>query len=43
MRAHWDDILVEKSAEDPLFKKVADSYLNFRKTYSLWKKLQTLP
>ncbi len=43
MRVHWDDILVEKSAEDPLFKKVADSYLNFRKTYSLWKKLQTLP
>ena len=43
MRAHWDDIIVEKSAKDPLFKKVADSYLNFRKTYSLWKKLQTLP
>ncbi len=43
MRAHWDDILVEKSADDPLFKKVADSYLGFRKTYSLWKDLQTLP
>ena len=43
LRAHWDDILAEKSAEDPLFKKVADSYLGFRKTYSLWKDLQTLP
>ncbi len=43
MRAHWDDIMAEKSAADPLFKKVADSYLGFRKTYSLWKELQRLP
>lgn len=42
MRANWEEVLAEKSAEDPLFKKVADSYLGFRKTYKLWTELQTV-
>jgi TRAP-type mannitol/chloroaromatic compound transport system substrate-binding protein len=29
-------VLAEESAKDPLFKKVADSYLAWRKTYRSW-------
>ena len=29
----WDEVLAEQSAADPTFKKVADSYLAFRKVY----------
>ncbi len=38
----WLEVLEEKSAEDPLFKRVADHYLNFRKGYKLWGDAQAL-
>ena len=39
----WTEVVAEKSAEDALFKKVADSYFGFRKSYKQWKDLQTMP
>ena len=38
----WLDVLKEEAAKDPLFKKVADNYLEFRKTYKLWGDAQSL-
>jgi TRAP-type mannitol/chloroaromatic compound transport system substrate-binding protein len=38
----WIEVLAEKSADDPLFKKVADHYLDFRKQYKLWGDAQSL-
>jgi TRAP-type mannitol/chloroaromatic compound transport system substrate-binding protein len=38
----WLDVLQEDAAKDPLFKKVAASYLDFRKTYSKWGNAQAL-
>ena len=38
----WLEVIDEKSAKDPLFKKVADHYLNFRKQYKLWGDAQSL-
>jgi TRAP-type mannitol/chloroaromatic compound transport system substrate-binding protein len=38
----WLDVLKEESAKDALFKKVADDYLEFRKTYKLWGDAQAL-
>jgi TRAP-type mannitol/chloroaromatic compound transport system substrate-binding protein len=38
----WDEVLAEQSAADPTFKKVADSYLAFRKVYKTWGDTQTL-
>lgn len=38
----WLEVLEEDSAKDPLFKKVADSYLDFRKTYAKWGEAQAL-
>jgi len=38
----WFEVLKEKSAADPLFKKVADSYLAFRKAYKPWHDAQAL-
>jgi TRAP-type mannitol/chloroaromatic compound transport system substrate-binding protein len=32
----WTEVLAEESAKDPLFKKVADHYLAFRKKYAIW-------
>jgi TRAP-type mannitol/chloroaromatic compound transport system substrate-binding protein len=32
----WKEVLEEQSAADPTFKKVADSYLAFRKVYKTW-------
>jgi TRAP-type mannitol/chloroaromatic compound transport system substrate-binding protein len=32
----WLDVIAEESAKDPLFKKVADHYLAFRKKYAIW-------
>ncbi len=32
----WLDVIKEESATDPLFKKVADHYLDFRKRYAIW-------
>jgi TRAP-type mannitol/chloroaromatic compound transport system substrate-binding protein len=38
----WLEVLEEDSAKDPLFKKVADSYLAFRKIYAKWGTAQSL-
>ena len=38
----WFEVLAEKSAEDPLFKKVADNYLAFREKYKIWGEAQSL-
>ena len=35
-------MLESESAKDPLFKKVADHYLNWRKTYKIWGDAQEL-
>jgi TRAP-type mannitol/chloroaromatic compound transport system substrate-binding protein len=34
--------VAEQSAADPTFKKVADSYLVFRKVYNTWSDAQAL-
>ena len=36
------DVLAEESAKDPLFKKIADDYLNFRKQYAVWGEAQAM-
>jgi TRAP-type mannitol/chloroaromatic compound transport system substrate-binding protein len=38
----WLEVLSEESAKDPLFKKVADHYLNWRKVYKIWGDAQEL-
>ncbi|MEQ8817639.1 MAG: TRAP transporter substrate-binding protein [Thalassobaculum sp.] len=38
----WLEVMEEDSKTDPLFKKVADSYLAFRKVYSKWGNAQAL-
>ncbi len=38
----WLDVLKEDSAKDPVFKRVADSYLAFRATYAKWGNAQAL-
>ena len=38
----WNEVLAEQSAADPTFKKVADSYLAFRKIYKTWGDAQAL-
>jgi TRAP-type mannitol/chloroaromatic compound transport system substrate-binding protein len=38
----WLEVIKEESANDPLFKKVADNYLDFRKRYAIWGNAQTL-
>jgi TRAP-type mannitol/chloroaromatic compound transport system substrate-binding protein len=38
----WQEVLEEQSASDPLFKKVADSYLEFRKVYKTWGDAQAM-
>jgi TRAP-type mannitol/chloroaromatic compound transport system substrate-binding protein len=40
--AAWRDVIEEESASDPEFKKVADSYLAFRKEYKIWGDAQRL-
>ena len=35
-------MLAEQSAQDPVFKRVADSYLAFRKEYKTWGDAQAL-
>jgi TRAP-type mannitol/chloroaromatic compound transport system substrate-binding protein len=32
----WLEVIKEESANDPLFKKIADNYLEFRKNYAIW-------
>ena len=38
----WLEVLEEDSVKDPDFKRVADSYLAFRKVYKLWADAQSL-
>jgi TRAP-type mannitol/chloroaromatic compound transport system substrate-binding protein len=38
----WLEVLEEDSAKDPLFKKVADHYLDFRKKYAVWGEAQVV-
>ncbi|MGI9384937.1 MAG: TRAP transporter substrate-binding protein [Methyloligellaceae bacterium] len=38
----WFDVLEEESAKDPIFKKVADHYLAFRKKYKGWGDAQAI-
>ena len=38
----WNEVLAEELAADPTFKKVADSYLAFRKIYKTWGDAQAL-
>jgi TRAP-type mannitol/chloroaromatic compound transport system substrate-binding protein len=35
-------VIKEESAKDPLFKKVADHYLDFRKRYAIWGESQVM-
>ena len=35
-------MIKEESAKDPLFKKIADHYLDFRKKYAIWGDAQVL-
>ncbi len=36
----WLEVVAEESAKDPLFKKISDHYLAFRKEYALWGQAQ---
>ena len=38
----WLEVIAEESAKDPLFKKVADHYLDYRKKYAVWGDSQVL-
>jgi TRAP-type mannitol/chloroaromatic compound transport system substrate-binding protein len=38
----WLEVLAEESAKSPGFKKVADHYLNFRKSYAVWGDSQVM-
>ena len=38
----WLEVLSEDSAKDPLFKRVADSYLEFREGYAIWGNAQRM-
>jgi TRAP-type mannitol/chloroaromatic compound transport system substrate-binding protein len=38
----WFEVMQEQSAKDPTFKKIADSYLAFRKVYKTWGDAQRL-
>jgi TRAP-type mannitol/chloroaromatic compound transport system substrate-binding protein len=38
----WIEVLAEESAKDPLFKKVADHYLDYRKKFSVWGNSQQM-
>ncbi len=38
----WLEVIQEESAKDPLFKKVSDDYLAFRKKYAVWGDAQTM-
>ena len=35
-----DELREEESANDPLFKRIADDYLDFRKKYAIWGEAQ---
>jgi TRAP-type mannitol/chloroaromatic compound transport system substrate-binding protein len=42
METAWVEVLEENSAADPIFKKVADSYLAYREVYKPWGQAQFL-
>jgi TRAP-type mannitol/chloroaromatic compound transport system substrate-binding protein len=42
LQSKWEEVLAEKSAEDPLFKRIAESYTAFRKNYKLWSTMQKM-
>ncbi len=39
---NWLEVIEEESEKDPVFKKVADSYLAFREVYRTWGQAQAL-
>ena len=38
----WLEVIADESAKDPLFKKIADHYLDFRKKYAVWGDAQVI-
>ena len=42
LEAAWLEVMKEESAKDPIFKKVADHYLAFRKKYKSWGDAQAI-
>ena len=38
----WLEVLAEESEKDPLFKKIADHYLDYRKKFAVWGTSQTM-
>ena len=42
LEGHWIAVLEEKAAEDETWKKIADSYLAWRKLYRIWGDAQAL-
>lgn len=38
----WLEVIKEESANDPVFKRVADHYLDFRRKYAIWGSAQVL-
>lgn len=38
----WNEVVKEESAKDPVFKRVAESFTAFRKTYKVWGEAQYL-
>ena len=42
MEKAWLEVIAEESAKDPLFKKVADHYLDYRKKFAVWGKSQQM-
>jgi TRAP-type mannitol/chloroaromatic compound transport system substrate-binding protein len=35
--AKWQEVIMEESAKDPLFKRIHESFSAFRKQYEIWK------
>ena len=38
----WFEVIKEESAKDPIFKKVADHFLDYRKKYAIWGDAQVV-
>ena len=38
----WKDLVIEESAKNPNFKRVHDSYAEFRSNYAIWRSFNTL-
>ena len=37
----WVEVVKEESARDPVFKRVADHFYNFRAKYRIWGEAQS--